>query len=80
MDHRLASLLLLAAGALCIPSASARNAEINPSPDTEAVPGYRTEASESGFRLVTLGVWLQPEPAPSAVSVPDPSEKVVGKR
>jgi len=71
MDHRLVGFLLLAAGTFCVPSASARNAEINPSQDTEAVPGYRTEASESGFRLVTLGVWLQPEPAPSAVSVPD---------
>ena len=71
MDHRLASFLLLAAGSLCIPSASAQDAVINPNPVTEAISGYRTEASENGFRLVTFGVWPQPEPAYSAVLVPD---------
>ena len=77
MDHRLASLLLLAAGMLIIPSASAQNAENNPIPSTELMLGYQTERSGDGFKLVTLGIWSRPETAPSPekatqVSVLDP--------
>ena len=66
MDERLASLLLLAAGTFCIPSASAQNAEINPVPSTDVIPGSRIEGSDHGFKLVTLGIWSLPEAAPSS--------------
>ena len=65
MDHRLATFLLLAAGTPIIPSATAQNAELNPVQSTEVTTGYRTESSDGGFKLVTFGVWSQPDAAPS---------------
>ena len=65
MGYRLAGFMLLAAGMLSVPSASAQNAEINPAPSTEVISGYRTERSGDGFKLVTLGIWSRPEAEPS---------------
>ena len=70
MDNRLAGFLLLTAGILITPSASAQNSEINPISAAEAAFGYRSEGSERGFRLVTLGVWTQPGGAPSVDTNP----------
>lgn len=60
MDLRLAGLLLATAALPGISSASAQVAEPGAMPAGESTPGSRVDGSDGGFKLVTLGVWAQP--------------------